>query len=118
VLDLVVDLGLPAVVVARSGLGTLNHTALTVTALERRGIEVHAAVCNEYEGSTVAERTNSAVLERMIGVPVYMLPPADLSELEAVITLIRQHLSMSNLDPTLEITPSSRREVRTPFPRS
>ncbi len=36
--DLAVSLGAPAVVVARAGLGTLNHTALTMEALGRRGI--------------------------------------------------------------------------------
>lgn len=37
--DVAVSLGAPAVVVARAGLGTLNHTALTLEAMERRGIE-------------------------------------------------------------------------------
>src|SRR5439155_23479314 len=36
--DLAAALGAPAVVVARAGLGTLNHTALTLEALRRRGI--------------------------------------------------------------------------------
>jgi dethiobiotin synthetase len=38
VADLAVSLGTPAVVVARAGLGTLNHTALTLEALDRRGV--------------------------------------------------------------------------------
>jgi dethiobiotin synthetase len=38
VADLAVSLSAPAIVVARAGLGTLNHTALTLEALERRGI--------------------------------------------------------------------------------
>jgi dethiobiotin synthetase len=38
VADLAVSLGAPAVVVARAGLGTINHTALTLEALERRGV--------------------------------------------------------------------------------
>lgn len=41
VADLGVCLGAPAVLVARAGLGTLNHTALTMEALERRGIAGH-----------------------------------------------------------------------------
>jgi dethiobiotin synthetase len=36
--DMTVALDAPAVVVSRAGLGTLNHTALTLEALERRGI--------------------------------------------------------------------------------
>jgi dethiobiotin synthetase len=39
VADLAVRLSARAVVVARAGLGTLNHTALTLEALWRRGIE-------------------------------------------------------------------------------
>ncbi|TDB73939.1 dethiobiotin synthase [Micromonospora sp. KC721] len=38
VADLAVSLGAPAVVVTRAGLGTLNHTALTLEALQRRAI--------------------------------------------------------------------------------
>jgi dethiobiotin synthetase len=44
--DLAVALGLPVIVVARAGLGTVNHTALTVEALRRRGLELAAIVLN------------------------------------------------------------------------
>ncbi|KDE57236.1 dethiobiotin synthase [Halostagnicola sp. A56] len=74
VIDLVADLACPAVVVARSGLGTLNHTALTVEALERRGVAVRSIVCNKFRGETTAERTNVAELERMTGHAVETVP--------------------------------------------
>lgn len=92
VLDLVADLGLPAVVVARSGLGTLNHTALSVRALERRGVAVPLVVLNEYEGTTVAERTNPDELERMLDVPVATLPPFDADDPTAVVPAVRDAL--------------------------
>jgi dethiobiotin synthetase len=41
-----VALALPVLVVARAGLGTVNHTALTVEALRRRGLAVAAIVLN------------------------------------------------------------------------
>jgi dethiobiotin synthetase len=44
--DLAVALALPVLVVARAGLGTVNHTALTLEALRRRGLEVAAIVLN------------------------------------------------------------------------
>lgn len=75
VIDLVGALDVPALVVARSGLGTLNHTALTVEALRHRDIPVHGIVLNCYEGETVAERTNPEVLEGMTDLPVWTLPP-------------------------------------------
>ena len=88
VIDLVADLECEAIVVARSGLGTLNHTALSVDALEARGIDVRTIVLNEYEGATVAERTNPRELESMTGLPVETVSPlADLERgtiLEAV----------------------------------
>src|SRR5262245_54536068 len=42
--DLAMNLGSPAVVVIRAGLGTLNHTALTLEALERRAIQACAVI--------------------------------------------------------------------------
>ena len=37
---------LPVVLVARSGLGTLNHTLLSLEAMEKRNIEVHTIILN------------------------------------------------------------------------
>lgn len=42
--DLIAALGLPAVVVARDELGTINHTLLTLEALRARDIEVRGVV--------------------------------------------------------------------------
>jgi dethiobiotin synthetase len=95
VVDLVADLDIPAVVVARSGLGTLNHTALTVEALRRRDVPVSAIVLNQYEGATVAERTNPAVVERMTGVAVHELPRLALGNPSAAVDAVREHLPAS-----------------------
>lgn len=92
VIDLVSDLGVPAVVVARSGLGTLNHTALTVEALRRRTVPVHGIVLNEYEPETTAERTNPAVLDRMTDCPVWTLPPVSTDAPRAVTSEVRSAL--------------------------
>jgi len=45
-LDLADRLRLPVVLVARAGLGTLNHCALSIDALERRGLPIAAVVLN------------------------------------------------------------------------
>ena len=44
VADLARELGAPVVVVARAGLGTLNHTALTLEALQRRGLRARVVI--------------------------------------------------------------------------
>lgn len=45
--DLVADMGLPLFIVARSGLGTLNHTLLTIEAARRRKIPVLGVILND-----------------------------------------------------------------------
>lgn len=97
VVDLAADLGLPTVVVARSGLGTLNHSALTVEALERRDLDVRAVVLNDFAGTTVAERTNPRVLEGMIDPPVFTLPELDLESPGEAVTAVRENLPASLL---------------------
>jgi dethiobiotin synthase len=47
ILDLAVALALPAVIVARAGVGTLNHVLLTLDALRRAGVGVAGVVLNE-----------------------------------------------------------------------
>lgn len=100
VVDLVADLDLPAVVVARSGLGTLNHTALTVEALRRRDVPVLGIVLNEYEGRSVAERTNPETLEGMTGCRVATLPTLDLADPTAAVDAVEEHLSLSLIGET------------------
>lgn len=46
--DLAVRLALPLIVVARPGLGTINHTLLTVDYARRRGLEVAGVILNGY----------------------------------------------------------------------
>ncbi|WP_435101787.1 dethiobiotin synthase [Halarchaeum sp. P4] len=101
VIDLVADLGLPAVVVARAGLGTLNHSALTVEALRRRDVEVTGIVLNDYTGETLAERTNPDVLAEMTGCQVETLPSLDLDDPVDAVEGVREHLSTGIL-PTCE----------------
>jgi dethiobiotin synthetase len=43
-IDLIVVLGLPVVIAARSGLGTINHTLLTIEALRARAVPIAGVV--------------------------------------------------------------------------
>jgi dethiobiotin synthetase len=74
--DLAVALALPAVVVARAGLGTVNHTALTVEALRRRGLAVAAIVLNRgVPADDPSVPYNAAEIAKLTGVaPVATLP--------------------------------------------
>lgn len=76
VLDVARWLGLPAVVVARAGLGTINHTLLTINALRSAGVAVAGVAINRYPAAPdLAEKTNPSALEKWAGVPVLCLVP-------------------------------------------
>jgi dethiobiotin synthetase len=75
VLDLVVELGLPLVVVARPGLGTINHTLLTLRVARAAGVEVRGVVMTPWpQQPTPMESSNLATVEVFGDVPVTGLP--------------------------------------------
>lgn len=69
-LDLAVDLGADVVVVGREGLGTLNHTELTIDRLRVVGIEPHLVLGSCAADPGLAERVNHADLPRVTGLPI------------------------------------------------
>jgi dethiobiotin synthetase len=76
VLDLIRWLKLPLLVVARAGLGTINHTALSVAAARQAGFEVAGVVINRYPAQpSLAQQTNPGVIEAITGVPILGLVP-------------------------------------------
>lgn len=78
--DLAVDLDLAIVVVARPGLGTLNHTRLTCEAAWARGLRVAGIVVNCYPATPgLAERTNLDGLAAIAPV-LAVVPELDLDD--------------------------------------
>ena len=71
-LDLAASISLPVLIVARPGLGTINHTLLTIAALRSRKVPIAGIVINHCAKGVqgLAERTNPAVMERISHVPV------------------------------------------------
>lgn len=64
---------LPALVVSRTDLGMLNHTRMTIEALQSRGVPVIGVVLNRLHGGkmSIAEETNPDNLANLIDVPVW-----------------------------------------------
>ncbi len=63
VVDLIEALRLPALVVGRAMLGTLNHTLLTIDALSQKKVPVAGVLFNGGTGKSLAEKTNPEVLQ-------------------------------------------------------
>jgi len=84
-IDLIARLGLPVVLAARSGLGTINHTLLSLEALRRRAIPVLGVVM-----SGPLSAGNREAIERFGNVRVLAeIPPLDRVDAAAVEALAR-----------------------------
>lgn len=71
VADLALRLRLPALVVARGGLGTINHTVLTLQGLEARSIACRGVLLSPASPAEArAAKENARAIERLTGVPV------------------------------------------------
>jgi len=83
--DLVADLNLPALVVARSGLGTLNHTLLTLEVLRHRNIQIVGVLLNSQGGEDSSiVRDNQRTIAEMGQVEVFGHLPRVKSPLDAI----------------------------------
>ncbi len=66
-LDLIKDLNLPLIIVALPGIGTINHTLLTIEAARRRGISVIGVIINYHSRikGDISVRTNPKAIESL-----------------------------------------------------
>jgi dethiobiotin synthetase len=77
--DFARDLALPVVIAAAPGLGTINHTLLTIEAAGAVGLEVRLVVLTPWPGDpSVVESSNRAAIERLGQVRVETLSELDL----------------------------------------
>ncbi|MFH2011501.1 MAG: dethiobiotin synthase [Pseudomonadota bacterium] len=65
--DMIKDLDIPIIIVARPGLGTINHTILTIREAQHMGIEVRGFIINgmDEKNAGIAERTNPEVIKQV-----------------------------------------------------
>ena len=77
--DFAVDLGLPVAVAAGPGLGTINHTLLTIEAARAAGLQVAVVVLTPWPDSPgPVEESNRETIASLGGVRVETLPRLDL----------------------------------------
>ena len=106
VAHLISQLKLPVLIVAHAGLGTINHTVLTVVFAKQFNLRVVGIVLNMLNPETVslAEQTNPAEIERLTQVPVIGVVPyekrLDTSkpDIKFLTDFINQHVELDKLD--------------------
>lgn len=75
--DMIKDFALPLVIVARTLLGTINHTLLTVEAGKKEKLDIRAIVINgvNNKSKNIAEQTNPEILRELIpDIPILLFP--------------------------------------------
>jgi dethiobiotin synthetase len=78
--DLAVELGHPLVLAASPGLGTINHTLLTIEAARAAGLTVAAVVLTPWPPRpSEVERSNRETIAALAGVEVLTVPRVDLA---------------------------------------
>jgi dethiobiotin synthetase len=76
--DLALALDLPVLIAARTGLGTINHTLLTIEAARAAGLRVAGVVMTPWpDAPEPIELSNQATVARLGGVSVSGLPPTE-----------------------------------------
>jgi dethiobiotin synthetase len=79
--DLAADLGLPLAIAASPGLGTINHTLLTIEAARGAGLAVGMVVLTPWpEAPGRIEESNRETIAEIGGVRVESLPGIDLAD--------------------------------------
>lgn len=68
--DVVQALNLPVLVVADSGLGTINATALTVEYMKSKNIEVRGIIFNRFQSGNLLHEDNKRMVTAITGIPV------------------------------------------------
>ncbi|SMC80007.1 dethiobiotin synthase [Sporomusa malonica] len=105
VADMMLELKLPALLVTRPDLGTINHTVLTTEYARQRGINLAGIIINRWDEDkvTVLERSNLAYIERLTGLPVLgkfpavsMVQPGQAS-MKRLGELAEQHLAVDDI---------------------
>ena len=90
--DLFAQWGLPAIIVSRTRLGTINHTLLTIEALKRRGIPIAGIAFsgepNDDSEQTICRIGNVARLGR--------LPIVDPLDAGSLLSAFRENFSVGD----------------------
>jgi dethiobiotin synthetase len=79
--DFAAELALPLAIAARPGLGTINHTLMTIESARAAGLDVVAVVFTPWRRFPRAiERSNRRTIEALAGVETFGLPAREIAD--------------------------------------
>lgn len=98
--DVAREIGFPLLIIARTGLGTVNHIWLTVQVATQMGLQIAGIILNNVHETNqgIAEKTNPALIEEVTNVPVLaVLPSFTSTHYEYIIDKIEEFISINKL---------------------
>lgn len=96
--DLIAMMGLPVIIVARAGLGTINHTLLTVSYARSAGIPIAGIIINDYRDEDMSEKTNPSLIAEFSGVPLLgIIQHTDDPSLDNVVSIVESAVDWGKL---------------------
>ncbi len=126
VADLARRLDLPVLIVARSGLGTINHTLLTLQAARAAGLKVAGVILNGRSAApSLSERTNPDVIRQFGDIPILGIVPrmakpspstaASFLKIDEILRRLKEKKEHSALSETKRLSWIDRKTVWHPF---
>lgn len=67
--DLIKDLNMDVIIVTRAGLGTINHTVITIKYIQSIGINVKGIIVNGYKDNVLCN-DNIRMIKKLVDVPI------------------------------------------------
>lgn len=100
--DLIKRWNVPVIIVSRLGIGTINHTLLTLRYLKNEGIRVAGVILNDSDGKNdPSKKSNPGVLTRYLDVPLLGVFPYEETlakgerPREILASIISDHIDMT-----------------------
>lgn len=96
--DLAAELKLKIIIVARPGLGTVNHTLLTIDHARKKGLHVACIIINSYpENPGLSEENNPGMIEEISNLPVILVRHHRESDTPSLIEKIADEIDIEKL---------------------
>jgi dethiobiotin synthetase len=74
-LDLIKDSKAAAILVCRAGLGTINHTLLSINALRKKRIKIKGLIFTQTAPPDLSARENPQIIQKISGLPILGIFP-------------------------------------------
>lgn len=87
--DIIKELKLGVLVISNAVLGSINSCVLTISYLRQREIPVRGIILNNYDADDFMQIDNKRMMEALTGVPVLACVPANASEIDIDVNLLK-----------------------------